>query len=186
LTMAGALARFVRVAVDADVAPPSRYALLAAVPIVALVVLLQSASPVAAYYSYGKQVYRDAVALDRTLPAGALIVMAHYGPDVQYYINRFGWEEDPALWTPFDEESAIAKGSRYFISIEDRRLRTNKELCVWLQRFPLRNPVASWPVYETDPAQASAGGVALWRGFRTAERSGNGREFLERHAVCTL
>ena len=186
LTMAGALARFVRVAVDADVAPPSRYALLAAVPIVALVVLLQSASPVAAYYSYGKQVYRDAVALDRTLPAGALIVMAHYGPDVQYYINRFGWEEDPALWTPFDEESAIAKGSRYFISIEDRRLRTNKELCVWLQRFPLRNPVASWPVYETDPAQASANGVALWRGFRTAERSGNGREFLERHAVCTL
>ena len=42
---------------------------------------------------------------------------------MQYYIDRFGWEEDPALWTPFDEESAIRKGARYFISIEDGRLR---------------------------------------------------------------
>ena len=50
------------------------------------------------------------------------MVIAHYGADVQYYIDRFGWEEDPLLWTPFDEESAIAKGARYFVAVEDHRL----------------------------------------------------------------
>ena len=78
-----------------------------------------------------------------TLDKGALVVIGHYGPDVQYYIDRFGWEEDPAAWTPFDEESAIRKGARYFISIEDNRLRRNFELCAWLQRFPVRNPSAA-------------------------------------------
>ena len=51
--------------------------------------------PIAAYYSYNPQAYRNAVALDGALPQGALVVIGHYGPDVQYYIDRFGWEEDP-------------------------------------------------------------------------------------------
>ena len=45
----------------------------------------------------------------------------HYHPSVLYYIGRYGWEEDPYLWTPFDEQSAIRKGARYFIAIEKNR-----------------------------------------------------------------
>ncbi|MBV9148792.1 MAG: phospholipid carrier-dependent glycosyltransferase, partial [Candidatus Eremiobacteraeota bacterium] len=67
------------------------------------------------YYRYSKSVYRNATTLDRTLDPGALIVMGHYDPSVLYYINRKGWEEDPYLWTPFDEQSAIRKGARYFV-----------------------------------------------------------------------
>ena len=107
------------------------------IPLVAVVALIYSRAPVAAYYRYNKEAYRNAVALNHTLARNALVVIGHYGPDVQYYIDRFGWEEDPLLWTPFDEESAIRKGARYFISIEDHRLRRNLELCAWLQRFPV-------------------------------------------------
>ncbi len=138
LVIGGAAARFVTYVRTADIAPSARYALLAIVPIVAVAALLGSRAPIAPYYDYNKEVYRNAVDLDRTLPKNALVVIGHYGPDVQYYIDRFGWEEDPALWTPLDEESAIRKGARYFISIEDGRLRHNLELCAWLQRFPLR------------------------------------------------
>jgi len=109
-----------------------------------------------------------------------------YGPDVLYYIDRYGWEEDPALWTPFDEESAIKKGARYFISIEDNRLRRNVELCAWLQRFPERNANAQWPVYETDPAKLKPNADAFWRAFRTAESRGAGRSFLDAHGVCRV
>ncbi len=182
----GALAaRFVSFVRSADAAPGARYALLAVVPLAALAVLLTSRAPVAAYYSYNKQVYRNAVYLDRTLPKDALVVIGHHGPEVQYYIDRFGWEEDPELWTPFDEESAIRKGARYFIAIEDRRLRANTELCAWLQRFPVSTE-AGWPVYNTDPARTLPGGRELWRAYRDAERSGGGRAFLDARGVCRL
>ena len=118
------------------------------------------------------------------LDKNALVVVAHYGPDVLYYINRYGWEEDPALWTPFDEESAIEKGARYFISIEDRRLRRNDDLCAWLQRFPMVDARMRWPVYHTDPAMVKPGADAFWRAYRTAALAGNGREFLNRHGLC--
>jgi 4-amino-4-deoxy-L-arabinose transferase-like glycosyltransferase len=112
----------------------------------------ESVAAVAPYYAYNKQAYRNAVALNATLDPHALVVMAHYGPDVLYYMNRFGWEEDPTLWRPFDQKSAMRKGARYFISIEDRRMRRNPVLFTWLQRFPLlKNSGASWPVYVTDP-----------------------------------
>ena len=68
------------------------------------------------YYDYKPNVYRAAKALDASLPPGILVVMAHYDPSLLYYINRKGWEEDPYLWTPFDEQSAIRKGARYFIA----------------------------------------------------------------------
>ncbi len=184
LVIGGATARFVTYVRTADIAPIARYALLALVPIVAVATLLRSRTPIAPYYDYNKEVYRNAVDLDRKLPKDALIVIGHYGPDVQYYIDRFGWEEDPAIWTPFDEESAIRKGARYFISIEDGRLRHNLELCAWLQRFPVRDATAAWPVYETDPAKVSPQAERFWRGFRNAERAGNGRAFLDAAGVC--
>ncbi len=168
----------------ADAAPAARYAIAAIVPLLAVATLLQARAAVAPYYRYSKAVYRNAVALDRTLDPGALIVIGHYGPDVQYYIDRFGWEEDPSLWTPFDEESAIRKGARYFVSIEDNRLRANADLCAWLQRFPLLDPNAQWPVYRTDPALERPGAQQFWRAYRTAERAGRGRAFLDARHAC--
>lgn len=170
---------FARLAAAArDLAPPARYGLAAAVAVVAALILLGGRTAVAPYYVYNRQAYADARRLDAALVPGALVVIGHYGPDVQYYIDRFGWEEDPALWTPFDEQSAIRKGARYFISIEDNRLRRNADLCAWLQRFPVSDYGTVWPVYETDPAKARPNAERFWRAFRNAERSGNGRAFL--------
>jgi hypothetical protein len=178
--LAGAFAAAVR---TEALAPAARYALLAIVPLLALAALAGSRAPVAAYYDYSKQAYRNALLLDRRLPRNALIVIGHYGPDVQYYIDRFGWEEDPALWTPFDEESAIRKGARYFISIEDNRLRLNVELCAWLQRFPVFD-AGGWPIYETDPAKVLPQADSFWREFRRAERAGSGGAFLDARGRC--
>ena len=99
--------------------------------------------------------------------------MGHYDPSVLYYIHRKGWEEDPYLWTPLDEESAIAKGARSFIAVEPKRLARNKELSNWLLRFPLENSEGAWPVYETDPAKILPGAEARWQAFRRAEKSGS-------------
>ncbi|MGA2760449.1 MAG: hypothetical protein ABSF08_09050, partial [Candidatus Cybelea sp.] len=186
LVIGGLLARFVAVVRGVDAAPAARYSLVALVPLVALVALLTSRAPVAAYYSYNAQAYRNAVELDRTLPPGALVVIAHYGADVQYYIDRFGWEEDPLLWTPFDEESAIAKGARYFIAVEDHRLRHNLELCAWLQRFPVTTTRGGWPVYQTSPGAPPASAMQFWQAFRNAERRGLGRAFLDSRGVCRI
>jgi hypothetical protein len=107
---------------------------------------------IAPYYAYSKLNYRSARLLDRTLPPGAIVVMAHYDPSILYYINRKGWEEDPLLWTPFDEESAIKKGSRYFIAVENARFKHNAALYAWMQRFPVEGAQSLWPVYHTDPS----------------------------------
>ena len=184
LAIGGALGRAATSVWAADVALAARCALLALIPAVAAAVLAQSPAAVAAYYSYNPRAYQNAVALDRALPQGALVVIGHYGPDVQYYIDRFGWEEDPYLWTPFDEESAIAKGARYFISIEDGRLRRNLELCAWLARFPVVAGPDRWPVYQTDPARILPNAESFWRAFRRAERAGAGRAFLDSRRVC--
>ncbi|HEY9179385.1 MAG TPA: hypothetical protein VIO32_01620, partial [Candidatus Baltobacteraceae bacterium] len=147
-------------------------------------VVYQNRQIVAPYYRYSKAVYRNAVTLDATLAPGALIVMGHYDPSVLYYIGRYGWEEDPYLWTPFDEQSAIRKGARYFIDIERNRFNRNVELCAWMQRFPVRNPNAQWPVYETDPAKTKPGAQSQWRAFRNAEKAGHAREWLDAHGMC--
>ncbi len=139
LAIGGALAAFAERMLKADAAPAARYALASLVPIVALASAFDAHAAARPYYKYNKQAYVNATALDRTLPRDAIVVIGHYGPDVQYYINRYGWEEDPYLWTVFDEQSAIRKGARYFISIEDNRLRRNLELCAWMSRFPIRN-----------------------------------------------
>jgi Dolichyl-phosphate-mannose-protein mannosyltransferase len=142
--------------------------------VVAVAALWLGLGAVRPYYAYSKAVYRDATALNATLPPGALVVMGHYDPSVLYYINRKGWEEDPYLWTPFDEESAIAKGARTFVAIEPNRLHRNVELYAWLQRFPIANPDARWPVYETDPAKILPGADERWKAFRRAEKAHKG------------
>ncbi|MEO6835390.1 MAG: glycosyltransferase family 39 protein [Candidatus Tumulicola sp.] len=184
LAIGGAAARFVNAAIAAVAAPAARYALVALLPVLGLVVLVQGRAAVAPYYDYNPQAYRNALRLDAALDKHALVVIGHYGPDVQYYLDRFGWEEDAALWTPFDEESAIRKGARYFISIEDDRLRRNVELCAWLQRFPVFDFGAPWIVYETDPAKTLPNADALWKAFRAAERAGKASTFLDRLPRC--
>ncbi len=186
LAIGGATARFVAEVRRSELAPAARYALLGLVPFLALVTLLLVRTSIAAYYEYNEEAYLNARYLDRTLRPNALVVIGHYGPDVQYYIDRFGWEEDPALWTPFDQQSAIRKGARYFISIEDNRLRRNLDLCAWMARFPLRNTNIGWPVYETDPTKVLPGAQDLWRAFRTADRAGRGRAFLDAHRICMV
>jgi hypothetical protein len=152
--------------------------------ILAVVAVQQSRAAVAPYYRYNGQAYRNAIALSQTLDPKGLVVIGHYGPDVLYYMDRYGWEEDPLAWTPFDEESAIRKGARAFVSIEDNRLRKNLELCAWLQRFPVVNANAQWPVYLTDPAKVKPGALIFWQAFRKAEAAGQGRQFLNAHNAC--
>ncbi len=186
LVIGALIAAFVRRVLVVDAAPAVRYAVLLLVPAAAIVCYAQGHAAVRPYYAYNKAAYQDAVALDRTLDPHALVVIGHYGPDVLYYINRYGWEEDPYLWTPFDEESAIRKGARYFVSIEDNRFRKNLELCAWMQRFPLAATPAAWPVYLTDPARELPHADAFWRAFRNAEAAGRGRAFLDAHGLCRL
>jgi hypothetical protein len=157
--------------------PPGARRLAAAGAIVyGAFALFGARAAVAPYYAYGKNVYRQAKALDAALAPGALVVMGHYDPSVLYYIDRKGWEEDPYLWTPFDEQSAIRKGARYFIAIEPRRLGRNVELSHWLARFPRSGEQAAWPVYETDPSKLLPGAEERWRAFRLRERRGRGDE----------
>jgi 4-amino-4-deoxy-L-arabinose transferase-like glycosyltransferase len=164
----GGLAEAVRRLLPAGTA---RRAALAALAAIALVAIVSGRAAVAKYYLYSKNVYRQAAALNRTLPAGALVVMGHYDPSVLYYLNRKGWEEDPYLWTPFDEQSAIRKGARAFIAIEANRLARNVELGAWLERFPRADAGNGWPVYLTDPARILPGAEARWRAFRKEERA---------------
>jgi 4-amino-4-deoxy-L-arabinose transferase-like glycosyltransferase len=144
---------------------------LAAAALFAIAALLDGRRQVAPYYRYNKQVYRNAKVLSVTLPRG-LVVMGHYDPSVLYYIDRKGWEEDPYLWTAFDEESAIRKGARAFIAIEANRLARNVELSAWLLRFPVQNAAAAWPVYQTDEAKIVPGAEERWRQFRLKEKTG--------------
>jgi 4-amino-4-deoxy-L-arabinose transferase-like glycosyltransferase len=185
LLIGAAVKRLFAAVIAADAPPAARYAVLALVPVIAIACTLQSRAAIAPYYAYNKAAYTDATTLNTALDPKALVVLGHYGPDVLYYVNRYGWEEDPALWTPFDEESAVKKGARYYISVEDNRLRSNMELCAYLQRFPLLASGTQWPVYETDPAKELRTGKPFWRAFRTAEARGQGRVFLNRSSSCT-
>lgn len=186
LTAAGFCARFVRSISQASLGSAIKYA-AAALGLVALAgITYQNRGIVQPYYAYNKQVYRNALALNATLAKNALIVMGHYDPSVLYYIGRYGWEEDPYLWTPLDEQSAIRKGARYFIDIEKNRFARNVELCAWMQRFPVINRNAQWPVYVTDPASVKPGADAQWRAFRNAEKAGKAREWLDAHGMCRV
>jgi hypothetical protein len=153
--------------------PQRRTTLAALGAIVWLVALFVGYRQIAPYYQWSRVNYVRAKQLDATLAPGTLIVMGHYDPSILYTINRKGWEEDPHLWTPFDEQSAIRKGARYFVSVEHARLKqTNLELYCWLARFPVLDPAAKWPVYETDPAKVLPGAEQRWKAFRKREMAG--------------
>ncbi len=173
-------------AVEHSALPAAARCACAALAIIAFgAAIFQNREIVKPYYRYSKAVYRDAVALDRLLPTTALVVMGHYDPSVLYYIGRYGWEEDPYLWTPFDEQSAIRKGARYFIAIERNRFHRNVELCAWMQRFPLLRTSAKWPVYVTDPKLVKPRADQQWRAFRKAEKQGRARDWLAARGLCS-
>jgi hypothetical protein len=185
--MGGAfLSRIADAVIASGLARSMKYAAAVAGLLLLALTIQQSRAIARPYYAFPKQAYRNAIALDKTLAPNALIVMAHYDPSVLYYIRRYGWEEDPYLWTPFDEQSAIRKGARYFVAIEKNRFDKNVELCAWMQRFPVINPAAQWPVYETDPAKIKPGAQAQWRAFRNAEKAGKARDWLDAHGMCPL
>jgi hypothetical protein len=153
--------------------PSQRNALLAGAAAVFLIAGYTGYREIAPYYRWSRVNYVRAKTLDATLAPGALIVMGHYDPSILYTIGRKGWEEDPHLWTPFDEQSAIRKGARYFVAVEKKRLKQgNLELYCWLSRFPVLDAQAAWPVYVTDPAKVLPGAEERWRGFRRREAAG--------------
>lgn len=153
--------------------PQRRTTLAAIAAVVWIVAIVTGYREIAPYYRWSRVNYVRAKTLDATLAPGTLVVMGHYDPSILYTINRKGWEEDPHLWTPFNEQSAIRKGARYFISVEHARLKqTNLELYCWLSRFPVRDPAAAWPVYETDPAKVLPGAEERWKAFRRREMTG--------------
>lgn len=184
LTGAAFLTRLTAAVQESSLDRSLKYA-AAGVGLVALAAAVyQNRQIIRPYYHYSKTVYRNAIALNETLAPGALVVMGHYDPSVLYYIGRYGWEEDPYLWTPFDEQSAIRKGARYFINVERNRFYRNVELCAWMQRFPVVNPRAQWPVYVTDPSKVKPDAEAQWRAFRNAEKAGKARAWLDAHGLC--
>ncbi len=137
-----------------------------------LVTIIEARQEIAAYYDYNPSILREAHLLNRILPAEGLVVLGHLDPSVLYYIHRRGWQEDPYLWTPFDEQSAIRKGALTFIAAEPARLKHNVELNAWLQRFPLLpTPAHTWLVYRTDPSLELPGAEQQWRSFRQQEAS---------------
>ncbi len=184
LAGAGFLARVCHAVRASGIRTPLKLAAAAAALAALAAVTWQNARIVKPYYRYGKDVYRNAVRLDETLAPGALVVMGHYDPSILYYIGRYGWEEDPYLWTPFDEQSAIRKGARYFINVEKNRFNRNLELCAWMQRFPVIDARAQWPVYLTDPLKIKPGAEQQWRLFRRAEKRGGGRRWLDARGLC--
>ena len=126
--------------------------------------ILESRREIAPYYQYSGTVMHNTRVLHRILPRDTMIVLGHLDPGVLYYIDRRGWQEDPLLWSVYDEQSAIRKGARYFIVAEPLRLARNPELATWLSRFPvLATGPHTWRVYITDPALASAKAETTWR-----------------------
>lgn len=142
--------------------------------VVWLIALVTGYRSIAPYYHWSAANFVRAKQLDSALAPGVLVVMGHYDPSILYAMNRKGWEEDPHLWTPFNEQSAIRKGARYYISVEHARLKqTNLELYCWLARFPVLDVAAAWPVYETDLAKVLPGAEDRWRAFRRREMAGD-------------
>ena len=147
--------------------------IIAGISLALITTVCEARQEIAPYYAYNPSILRQARILDTLLPKDALIVQGHLDPSLLYYIHRHGWEEDPYLWTPFDEQSAIRKGSRYFIAAESNRLAHNVELNAWLARFPLLDtPPHTWHVYVTDPDRQVPGAEKAWRTFRDHEKQG--------------
>src|SRR5207237_509313 len=70
----------------------TKYAAAVVAAIFFVLILQQNRGIAEPYYAYKKSVYRNAIALDKTLKPNSIIVMGHYDPSVLYYIGRYGWE----------------------------------------------------------------------------------------------
>jgi hypothetical protein len=186
LTAAGFITRLIGAMRQSTVHRRFKY-LAAAAGLLALAAIeFQNIQIVKPYYAYSKTVYRNATTLNKTLAPNVLVVVGHFDPSVLYYIGRYGWEEDPYVWILRDERSAIRKGARYFIVIEKKRFYRNIELCAFMQRFPVLNPQAQWPVYITDLKRIKPGTQKAWLAFRKAEHAHRARQWLTAHGLCTL
>jgi hypothetical protein len=166
----GFLAELVARAADTEGRIPRAVQIALAVGFV--VTLAVDRAEIDPYYAYSASNFRALKRIDARLAPNTLVVMGHYDPSLLYYMDRKGWEEDPYLWTPFDEQSAIRKGARYFIAVEPLRLKRNVELSAWLARFPvIRDKKLKWPIYETDDAKVLPGAEARWQEFRRKEKT---------------
>ncbi len=106
-----------------------------------LVAALAGYREIAPYYRWSRVNFVRAKQLDATLAPGALVVMGHYDPSILYTIGRKGWEEDPHLWTPFDEQSAIRKGRTLLHRGRARALEADEPRAVLLAlAFPGPRP----------------------------------------------
>jgi 4-amino-4-deoxy-L-arabinose transferase-like glycosyltransferase len=121
---------------------------IAAAAVAALLAVYAGMLEVHPYYTWSRAVYAAANEVRTAIEPGTLIVMGHYDPSVLYTIGHRGWEEDPLVWSVADMQSAIRKGARYYVAVEVPRLRANRPLYGFLQRFA-RVPVRSgWQVYD--------------------------------------
>ena len=186
LTAAGFVTRLTGAVAQTAVGRKLKYGAAALGMLALAAIAYQNVQIVKPYYAYSKSVYRNAITLNRTLLPNVLVVVGHFDPSVLYYIGRYGWEEDPYVWIPRDEQSAIRKGSRYFIVIEKKRFYRNIELCAWMQRFPVLNPRAEWLVYVTDLKRIKPGTQKAWLEFRKAEHAHLARQWLTAHGLCTF
>ena len=148
LLCGGALDRMASLIEAGSRAGAARISFAVALVVALFAVIYSNMLEIHAYYSWSRPVYAAASELDRRLPPDALVVMGHYDPSVLYVIGRKGWEEDPLLWTVHDMESAQAKGAAYFIGIEIPRLRANRPLYAYLQRYARVRVSSGWQVYD--------------------------------------
>jgi 4-amino-4-deoxy-L-arabinose transferase-like glycosyltransferase len=156
LFVAGALDHISKLLVERSTFIVDRRGLAFAFVIVAAVVTYSDMLEIHPYYAWSRPVYSAADELDNRLDRDCLIVMGHYDPSVLYSIGRRGWEEDPLQWNVHDMTSAVDKGACYFVAVEVPRLKANKALYAFLQRYE-RVPVASgWQVYDMRHFAATA------------------------------
>jgi 4-amino-4-deoxy-L-arabinose transferase-like glycosyltransferase len=148
LFVAGALDHIATLVMERSTFIVDRRGLAIGLILVTFVVTYSDMLEIHPYYTWSRPVYSAAAELDGTLDRDCLIVMGHYDPSVLYSIGRKGWEEDPLQWNVHDMTSAVHKGACYFVAVEVPRLKANKALYAFLQRYA-RVPVASgWQVYD--------------------------------------
>jgi len=148
LLVSGALDHIASSAVERSTFTLDRRGLVIGIVLATVVVTYSNMLEIHPYYTWSRPVYSAAAELDTALGRDCLIVMGHYDPSVLYSIGRRGWEEDPLQWNVHDMTSAVHKGACYFVAVEVPRLKANKPLYAFLQRYE-RVPVASgWQVYD--------------------------------------
>ena len=133
-------------------------------------VLLGSRAPVAAYYAYNQTgvSQRASCSTQRARPETRWSSSDTTAPTCSTTSTVSAGRKTPRSGRRSTKRARSAKARATSSPIEDNRLRHNAELCAWLQRFPVLERAAQWPVYETDPAKSCPAPTAFWRAFRTS------------------